>query len=102
MDRPSCLPHIDRRHIVVTHAGAIGCADKEISIGIATCGTDVVVGSHTPKAERAALIGPTIGVSLSGTPLDACYQSVASHHPADNIVNRPGRTRADVVSRRAA
>src|SRR6185312_2448203 len=101
MDRPGCLPYIDRRYIVVTHAGAVGCADKEISIGIATCAA-VVVGSHAPKGERAPLIGPAIGVSLSGAPLEACHQGVASHHPADDIVNRISRTSADVVPRRAA
>src|SRR5437868_10015831 len=102
MDRPAFLTYIDRWYIVVTHAGATGCADKEISIGIAACGAHVVIGSHASKAERAALIGPRIGVSLRGAPLDARHQSVASHHPADDIVDRPGRTSADVVPRWAA
>src|SRR5271157_6632484 len=102
MDRPACLPYIDRRDIVVTHAGAVGCADKEISIAIAGCGLHVDIPSHAPKVERAALIGPPFGVSLRGAPLEASHQRVASHHPAENIVDRIGRTSADVVPRRAA
>src|ERR1035441_8018140 len=102
MDRPGCLPYIDRRNIVVTHAGAVGCADKEISIAIAACGAHVVIGSHAPKAERAALIDPGFGVSLRGAPLDASHQSVASYHPTENIVDRIGRTSSAVGPRRAA
>ena len=100
MDRPAGLPYIDRRHIVVAHAGAAGCADKEISIATAACGA--LQGTHAPKAERAALIGPRFGVSLRGAPLEASHQRVAPHHPAENIVDRIGRTSADVVPRRPA